>query len=68
MNLWMYLRGNLLNGNSIIEVHFLYLIRDITSDCKQLPVYMLFPVLFEILNPTDSYLFLDIKCQQLFMS
>ena len=41
--------------------------RDITSDCK-LPVYMLFPVLFEILNPTDSYVFLDIKCQQLFIS
>lgn len=42
--------------------------RDITSDCEQLPVYMLFLVLFEILNPTDSYVFLDIKCQQLFIS
>lgn len=49
-----------INGNFIIEFHFLYLMKGITSDGKLLPVYMLFPVLFEILNPTDSYVFLGL--------
>ena len=54
MNLWMCLGGNLLNGNSIIEVPFLYLMRDITSDCALSSLYALSSSLW---NP-ESYRFL----------